>query len=211
MEDVAQRVSSPLLVGRDAEAAGLTAAVERVLDGARVELAGLVPELDAPPPAMPGRLFELLLGVLHRLAEGRGLVLVVEDLHWADRSTRDPLAFLHHNLRGPVALVLTYRSDELHRRHPLRPFLAELERGGRAERLELGPLDRRALVGLLAGILGQPAPASPAEELFISAKTQASMSPTSWPSSAWPTVPTPPSPPIAPASAPDGSPTVTVP
>jgi DNA-binding CsgD family transcriptional regulator len=115
---------------------------------------------------MPGRLFELLLGVLHRLAEGRGLVLVVEDLHWADRSTRDLLAFLHHNLRGPVALVLTYRSDELHRRHPLRPFLAELERGGRAERLELGPLDRRALAGLLAGILGQPAPAALVEEVL---------------------------------------------
>src|SRR6266542_3503660 len=102
--------------------------LERVLGGAR---------------AAPARLFELLLGVLHRLA-GRGpLLLVVEDLHWADQSTRDLLGFLVRNLRGGVALVATYRSDELHRRHPLRPFLAELDRGGRAE--------------LLAGILDEPA------------------------------------------------------
>jgi hypothetical protein len=62
--------------------------LEWVLDGARVELAGLAPELGASPPVapgrlgeadatMPGRLFELLLGVLHRLAEGRGLVLFI--------------------------------------------------------------------------------------------------------------------------------------
>ena len=56
-----------------------------------------------------------------------------------------------------VALVLTYRSDELHRRHPLRPFLAELDRSGRAERLELGRLGRRELAELLAGILDEPA------------------------------------------------------
>jgi DNA-binding CsgD family transcriptional regulator/tetratricopeptide (TPR) repeat protein len=81
-----------------------------------------------------------------------------EDLHWADQSTRDLLGFLVRNLRSGVALVLTYRSDELHRRHPLRPFLAELDRSGRIERLELGRLDRRGLAELLAGILGQPAP-----------------------------------------------------
>src|SRR4030095_9663894 len=59
---------------------------------------------------------------------------VVEDLHWADQSTRDLVGFLVRNLRRGVALVLTYRSDELHRRHPLRPFLAELDRSGRGER-----------------------------------------------------------------------------
>ncbi|HXQ54500.1 MAG TPA: AAA family ATPase, partial [Actinomycetes bacterium] len=143
------------------------AELERVLGGARAELARLVPELGSPAeaggtsasaPLAPTRLFELLLGVLHRLAETGPLLVVVEDLHWADQSTRDLLGFLVRNLRGGVALVLTYRSDELHRRHPLRPFLAELDRSGRAERLELGRLGRRDLAGLLTGILGEPAP-----------------------------------------------------
>jgi hypothetical protein len=148
--------------------------LERVLGGARAELARLVPELAAPdttPPGeavatVPGRLFELLLGVVHRLAERGPVLLVVEDLHWADRSTRDLLGFLVRNLRGAVALVLTYRTDELHRRHPLRPFLAELERGGRAERLELGRLDRRELAELLGGILGEPADPGLVEEIL---------------------------------------------
>jgi tetratricopeptide (TPR) repeat protein len=139
--------------------------LERVLGGARGELARLVRQLGAPveaggeqaeAPLAPTRLFELLLGVLHRMAERGPVLLVVEDLHWADQSTRDLLGFLARNLRAGVALVLTYRSDELHRRHPLRPFLAELDRSGRAERLELGRLDRRELSELLAGILDQP-------------------------------------------------------
>jgi predicted ATPase len=76
----------------------------RVLGSARVELARLVPELGGPDEArvqatpgagglMPGRLFELLLGVVHRLAARGPLLLVVEDLHWADQSTRDLLGF----------------------------------------------------------------------------------------------------------------------
>src|ERR671937_323816 len=111
----------------------------------------------AEAPLVPTRLFELLLGVLHRLADRGPVLVVVEDLHWADQSTRDLVGFLARNLRAGVALVLTYRSDELHRRHPLRPFLAELDRGGRTERLELGRLDRRELAELLGGILGEPA------------------------------------------------------
>ena len=153
------------------------AELERVLGGARAELARLVPELGGPVEAgvqaapgavalMPGRLFELLLGVLHRLAERGPLLLVVEDLHWADQSTRDLLGFLVRNLRAGVALLLTYRSDELHRRHPLRPFLGELDRSGRTERLELGRLGRRELGELLAGILGEPAPAALVGEIL---------------------------------------------
>ena len=84
------------------------------------------------------------------------LTLVVEDLHWADQFTRDLLGFLVRNLRAGVALVLTCRLDELRPGHPLRPFLAELNRGGRAERLELGRLGRGELAELVAGILAEP-------------------------------------------------------
>ena len=60
-----------------------------------------------------------MLSLLVRVSELAPLLLVIEDLHWADRSTRDLLAFLIRTLRGGrVALVASYRSDELHRRHP---------------------------------------------------------------------------------------------
>jgi predicted ATPase len=144
-----------------------------VPEPARSELARLLPELGrppagsaGPPPAEPGsaqrRLFGLLLGVLQRLAARRPTILVVEDLHWADRSTRDLVAYLVRNLRhGRLLLLLTYRSDELHRRHPLRPLLAELERDRRAERLELDRFDLGEVAAQLTGILG----AAPAARL----------------------------------------------
>ncbi len=151
-------------------------ALARLLPGqARAELARLLPELGPPaaaagqraafggdpgPWSEQGRLFELLLGLLERLGADRRAVLVVEDLHWADRSTRDLLAFLVRNLRhGRLLLVGTYRSDELHRRHPLRPFLAELDRGRRVERLELARFGPAEVAAQLAGIQGAPVPA----------------------------------------------------
>ena len=80
----------------------------------------------------------MLLALLGRLGEQAPLVLVIEDLHWADRATRDFLAFLLRAARRErLVLVATYRSDELHRRHPLRPFLTETERLDRVQRLEL--------------------------------------------------------------------------
>jgi DNA-binding CsgD family transcriptional regulator/tetratricopeptide (TPR) repeat protein len=147
------------------------AELERVLGGARDELTLLVPELGprnaaGHGPLAPSQLLELLLGMLHRIAERTPVLLVVEDLHWADQSTRDLLGFLVRNLRAGVALVLTYRSDELHRRHPLRPFLAELNRDGRAQRLELGRLGRRELAELAAGILGEPPSPGLAREIL---------------------------------------------
>ena len=88
------------------------------------------------------RLFEAFLGLLERLAERSPTVLVIEDLHWADRSTLDLLTFLVRNLRAALLLVLTYRTDDLHRRHPVRPFLAELDRSERVERLDVDRFDR---------------------------------------------------------------------
>ena len=113
------------------------------------------------------RLFEALLTLLGRLGEQAPLVLVIEDLHWADRSTRDFLAFLlRATRRERLAIVGTYRSDELHRKHPLRPFLAELDRLEGVQRIELKPFSRLELVAQLTGILGSHPDPEMADALF---------------------------------------------
>jgi DNA-binding CsgD family transcriptional regulator/tetratricopeptide (TPR) repeat protein len=111
----------------------------------------------APAPAeelQAGQLLELVLGLLERLSETSPVMFVVEDLHWADQSTLDLAAFLVRSLREiPVLLVLTYRSDELHRRHPLRPLLAGWERVRGVDSIELGRFDRAEVAAQLAAIL----------------------------------------------------------
>ncbi|NEA98286.1 helix-turn-helix transcriptional regulator [Streptomyces sp. SID13726] len=96
------------------------------------------------------RLFEGIAGLLAGIADIAPLLLVLEDLHWADQSSRDLLRFLLS--RGilqraaggtpthPLAVLASYRADDLHRRHPLRPLLAELVRLPSVERLELRPM-----------------------------------------------------------------------
>jgi DNA-binding CsgD family transcriptional regulator len=87
------------------------------------------------------RVFDAVLSALDDLSERSPALLVVEDLHWADRSSRDLLVFLLSRLAGQRLVVLaTYRSDDMHRRHPLRPVLAELARLPAVERLDLAPL-----------------------------------------------------------------------
>ncbi|MER5694476.1 AAA family ATPase [Streptomyces mirabilis] len=96
------------------------------------------------------RLFEGVAGLLADAADITPLLLVLEDLHWADQSSRDLLRFLLSRgvLQNPtpgspthhLALFASYRSDDLHRRHPLRPLLAELARLPSVDRLELRPM-----------------------------------------------------------------------
>ncbi|MFU0243275.1 AAA family ATPase, partial [Streptomyces scabiei] len=103
---------------------------------------------DAAPSRL--RLFEGVAALLTDLADVAPLLLVLEDLHWADQSSRDLLRFLLSRgvLQRPaggapghrLALFASYRADDLHRRHPLRPLLAELVRLPGVERLELRPL-----------------------------------------------------------------------
>ncbi|MFL6286890.1 MAG: AAA family ATPase [Actinomycetes bacterium] len=99
------------------------------------------------------RLYEAVADLLERESEQQPIILVLEDLHWADRSTRELLAFLGKALQGaPVLIVGTYRSDELHRQHPLRPFIAELSRS--VPRIDVPPLEDTALEEMLSTLLG---------------------------------------------------------
>jgi DNA-binding CsgD family transcriptional regulator/tetratricopeptide (TPR) repeat protein len=136
---------------------GLIRAGEPALAEVRAELE----RPDGPDHGAQGRFFELLLTALDRLSAEAPLVLVLEDIHWADRSTRDFLAFLARNLCAERALVVaTYRTDELFRRHPLRALLPEIERLESTARVELDRLTRAELADQLADILGEaPAPA----------------------------------------------------
>jgi len=132
-------------------------------------LAGLGPALRAALGALwpvagsesrrPGdreQLFEAVYRVLAGLAARQPVLLIVEDVHWADPSSRDLLSFVVHNARRDrLVVVATYRPDELHRGHPLRRFVAELERSGRAERLELGGLDRADVAEQIRAIIGR--------------------------------------------------------
>ena len=150
--------------------------LEALLGSVREELAVLLPDLAsghggaASPPAGEGsqaRLFEQLLALLASAARARPLVLVVEDFQWADRSTCDFFSFFIRAARSePIALIVSYRSDELRRGHPLRHCMLELERTGRATRVELGPFTRSEVREQVAAILGEPPPAALVDRLL---------------------------------------------
>ncbi len=96
-------------------------------------------------------LFEAVHALLEAASAVAPLLVVVEDTHWADRSTRDLLSFLFSRpFSGPVGLVVSYRSDDLHRRHPLRRQVAEWSRIRDVERVALAPLPASAVRTLIA-------------------------------------------------------------
>jgi predicted ATPase/DNA-binding CsgD family transcriptional regulator len=136
--------------------------LDELSEGTRSELARLNPEIGEPstePEAERGeaqrRLFDAFLELVSRLGEEGPVLLWIEDIHWADRSTRSFLRFIAASLAEErVLVVATYRADELHRRHPVRPLLAELERTPRARRIELARFDRDEVADQLADILG---------------------------------------------------------
>ena len=136
-------------------------------------LARLLPELGEPdtsgdPAEARARLFEEVLRVLEHLTRHSPVVLVIEDAHWADRSSRDLLTFLIGNQRAlsGLLIVVTFRSDELHRTHPLRPLLASLDRIAWVERIELPRLTRYDTGELVVGILGRQPASDLADALY---------------------------------------------
>ena len=146
-------------------------AFDLVMGSARGVLSRLVPEAAVDyvgeGPVDGGRLCELAVGVFRRLARRGPLLLVVEDLHWADSTTRTLFALVARARElGPVLVVGTYRSDELHRRHPLRPLLAEIIRSARPEHIELRPLDRAGTAKVVAAIGKTEASATLVDEFY---------------------------------------------
>ena len=127
---------------------------------ARPVLSRLLPDRNESQPAggdMPGlvqqQLFGAVLGMLAELAGASPVLLVLEDVHWADQSTRDLLTFLSRMLHNErLAVVATYRSDDMHRRHPLRPLVAELLRLPGVSSVELGPLAASAMAQHLTAL-----------------------------------------------------------
>ena len=153
--------------------------VRRLAGDSRAELARLLPGLrsgDEEARAAPSgeltptsqlRLFEALLGLLGGLATNSPVVVVLEDVHWADASTRDLLVFLAHNLRDVgLVLVASFRTDELQRQHPLRLLLPRLLREDTVQHLELAALGRDEFALLLEDLLDGPPGPELLEALF---------------------------------------------
>jgi DNA-binding CsgD family transcriptional regulator/tetratricopeptide (TPR) repeat protein len=137
------------------------------------EFARLLPEfgeaeMEPDPGVARARLFEQMMTLLERLSEAGPVALIIEDAHWADRSTRDLMAFLigSQQVLDRVLIIVSYRSDELHRTHPLRPLLAELGRLGWVERIELPRLGRLQADELVAHLIGREPEAWLADEVY---------------------------------------------
>jgi DNA-binding CsgD family transcriptional regulator/tetratricopeptide (TPR) repeat protein len=124
---------------------------------------------DSSPPEEPAqlttglgqaRLFERVLGLLGALADRAPVVLVVEDVHWIDRATRDLLTFLARNLTDErLAIVLTFREHDLAPGHPILGWMAEIGRVPTTVVVEPRRLDTRAVARQLRLIAGRDLPA----------------------------------------------------
>jgi class 3 adenylate cyclase len=125
------------------------------------QLAQLLPQMEmqtmlvepGDPAQAKQRLFESILSLLRLSAERSGLLLVLEDLHWADASTRELLEFLVRRVRRTRILLLgTYRSDEMTRRHPLLPIMQAWQRADSAQIIQLHPLTAPAVAEMTSAI-----------------------------------------------------------
>ncbi len=105
---------------------------------------------DAPPNREAFNVLDDLTAVVLEAAAAGPVLLVLEDMHWADRSTQDFAATLSRIARGRLLLVLTFRIDELHRRHPFRKTLTAISRTSGSRRIDLGGLDRADIAGIAA-------------------------------------------------------------
>ena len=132
------------------------------LGSAADELAQLFPQMGRPAPGIGDaaqaklRLFESMLLLLRDAARSRAMLLIVEDLQWADPATRELLDYATRRLRSTnVLIVATYRSDELHRKHALLPTIQGWRRAGHVELVELEALDSIRIADMVCAIFDE--------------------------------------------------------
>ncbi|MCW2773696.1 MAG: regulatory protein LuxR [Nocardioides sp.] len=163
-------------------------ALARLQPGRRVMGQGRATDTNSPLDRAD--LFEAVHTLLETAAEKAPLLLVIEDTHWADQSTRDMLSFLFSRpFAGPVALVASYRSDDLHRRHPLRRQVAEWSRIRGVDRVALSPLPDDAVRALIAELVPEGLPEKELVDIvdraegnafFVEELTSAASGPSRW-------------------------------
>jgi DNA-binding CsgD family transcriptional regulator len=130
----------------------------RIHPSLSVRLTDAVP-VPVPEHLIAGRVFDAVHTLISRLGADRSLVVVFEDVHWADPASLDLIGYLIRRRDRPSAIVVTYRTDELHRRHPLVPWLGEVARLPSVERIDLHRLGRTDVEAQVAAILRrQPEP-----------------------------------------------------
>jgi class 3 adenylate cyclase len=132
------------------------------LGSAAEELGQLFPQMGRPTPTSGDaaqaklRLFESMLLLLRDAARSRAMLLILEDLHWADPATRELLDYGTRRLRSTnVLIVATYRSDELHRKHALLPTIQGWRRAGQVEIVELQNLDAQRVGDMVCAIFDE--------------------------------------------------------
>jgi hypothetical protein len=141
-------------------------ALAEKLGPAARDLAVLFPELSSEPPGWDSgdpseaklRLFTSILSLLDAISADQTLLLVIEDIHWADSSTRELLDYLFRRLKAsPLMIIATYRTDELHRRHPLAPLLQAWRRDKIADLIEPQRLNAQGVEDVMCAIFSETA------------------------------------------------------
>jgi predicted ATPase len=139
------------------------------------DLARLLPELVLAPPAVDTgdsgaqkrRLFEAICAVCRPPEATAARIVVLEDLHWLDRTSQELILYLARALAHDRVLLLgTYRADEVQVGGPLAQLLIELNRERRAHEIQLVPLARDELAALLETTLGRHLPGGFVDALF---------------------------------------------
>ncbi len=164
---------------RDLAPSALDDALTTLPIQSQVELARVFPDVVSNPGvAVPDgeqlaqtRVFAWLLSLFRQLSETSPLLLAVDDLHSADASSRDFFRFLVRSLRSErIGVIVTVRSDELHRGHPVRRLVAELIGSEHVERMDVARLPLDAVERQLAGILRTNPPSELVSRLFARAE-----------------------------------------
>jgi DNA-binding CsgD family transcriptional regulator/tetratricopeptide (TPR) repeat protein len=163
------------ILGRLVRAAG-AAAVREQAGPWLADLSRLLPELAGPetstsldpdPQMQKRRLFEAIYHLIQPAPGEAVRIVALEDIHWADPTSQELLRYLARAIEhDPILVVCTYRSDELHRRHPLNTLIAYLTRERLYHEVRLAPLSRPETATLLEALLARPLPDDLIDRLY---------------------------------------------